>query len=346
MTLRPDVEALIQGALDDTLTPEERERLDRLMTESVEARGRAAHLKELTDLLDSLGPAEPPATLAQDVLAQISHPAEQQTAGARGHAEARPGKPLSAEPRGRVAPFPIIEKPSLRPSAHTRGMAATKKIMLGLAAAAVLVLGVLTFMGYPPATGGTEATIGGAQRAQSPQIEAKDVVLGDTSAQDVLQTATWDQIVRDDTLRTLLQDANFLARLHDAELLRALSDENILRALRDPGLGKKLQDQALVRSLSDAEMLKKLDDANLRVALMNKAFVDALRNADFRSQLARPDAAAALARPAFQNALRDKGFARVLGDPRFGSAMANGLNSGCGWTCTSNSPVVDGARVN
>ena len=71
-TLRPDLEELIQGALDDALTPEERERLDRLMTESVEARGRAAHLKQLTELLDSLGPAEPPAALVRNVLAQIS----------------------------------------------------------------------------------------------------------------------------------------------------------------------------------------------------------------------------------------------------------------------------------
>ena len=59
MTLRSDLEALIQGALDDTLTPEGRERLARLMTESCEVAGRAAHLKEHSDLLDSLGPVAP-----------------------------------------------------------------------------------------------------------------------------------------------------------------------------------------------------------------------------------------------------------------------------------------------
>ena len=98
-----------------------------------------------------------------------------------------------------------------------------KTIMFGLAAAAVLVLAVVTFIGKPSVNEGTEATIGAAQRYQAPQIEAKDVAVGDTSAQAVLQTETWDQIVKDDTLRTLLQDASFRALLQDAPLRVALA---------------------------------------------------------------------------------------------------------------------------
>ena len=48
MTLRPDVEALLQGAIDNTLTLEERDTLRQLMAESVEVRGRAAHLEQLS----------------------------------------------------------------------------------------------------------------------------------------------------------------------------------------------------------------------------------------------------------------------------------------------------------
>ena len=70
--IRPELDALLQGALDNTLTPEERDRLDRLMTESPEARARAAQLGQLNSLLDSLGPADAPVGLVHDVLAQIS----------------------------------------------------------------------------------------------------------------------------------------------------------------------------------------------------------------------------------------------------------------------------------
>jgi hypothetical protein len=45
--MRPELEALLQGALDNTLTLEERDTLRRLMAESAEVRGRAAHLEQL-----------------------------------------------------------------------------------------------------------------------------------------------------------------------------------------------------------------------------------------------------------------------------------------------------------
>ena len=310
MTLHPDLEALIQGALDDTLTLEERERLDRLMTESVEARDRAAHLKELTDLLDSLGPSEPPAGLVQNVLAEISEATRAQSADA----------PSSAVPRHGVAAFPIIDRPSIRHSAHTRAIAGNKKIMFGLAAAAALVLAVIRFTGNSTGPEGAEATIGAARRAESPQIEAKDVALGDTTAQGILQTETWDQIVRDDALRTALQDPDIRSMLQDHELRQALADADVLRMLRDPDLKRKLNDAGLVRALSDGELATRFDDANLRNALRNRAFVNALRNAEFRRKLIDMDLAAALARPAFQIALRDRGFDAALRNPNFGDA--------------------------
>ncbi len=76
--LRPDVEALLQGAIDNTLTLEERDTLRRLMAESVEVRGRAAHLEQLIELLESLPPADAPPRLVHDVLAQISNSTRQE----------------------------------------------------------------------------------------------------------------------------------------------------------------------------------------------------------------------------------------------------------------------------
>jgi hypothetical protein len=268
MTLGPDVEALVQGALDESLTPEERETLDRLMTESVDVRGRLAHLQELTRLLESLGPAEPPASLVPDVLARIS-------------ANARSSSSRAQESTSRVADFRTRTSAS-RPIAFGRRFGASRKIMVGLAAAAVLVLAFATFRGYPPAPEGTEATIGAPP--------------GGASARSMLQPATWNAIVNDERLRMLLQDANARAVLAEAALQQALKDPVILEALRDPAFSDQVRDAGK--------------------GLRNEAFERALRNDAFRRQLTNPEVAAALAGPAFQQALEDPGFSAALGQAR------------------------------
>ena len=311
MTLRPEHEALLHDALDEALTPEGRERHRQLLTHDVEAKDRAAELDQITTLLASLGPAEAPPQLVTDVLAGVSpHPAALQ-----------PGRslhPAMHEPH-RGGPVPR--------STPKKGVTVNKKIIFGLAAAAVVVLAVITYTSYPPATVGTEATIGAAQRAQTPQIASKDVGLGDTSAQAVLQTDTWDQIMRDRELRNLLQDASFRAHLMDAQLRQALRNEAVVNALRDPNLASRLQDQALIRSLNDAALINRLEDANLRNALSNEAFLRALRNDNLRAYLSQPGTAAALSRQAFQNALSDNNFASALRSAQFEAALRSGTQN-------------------
>jgi len=287
--IRPELEALIQGALDNALTAEEAARLARWISESPDARERVAQLAQLASLIESLGPAEAPLGFVDDVLAEVSH---------RPHA--------------------------IHQSTFSRGVAVNKKILFGLAAAAAIVLAVITYNSNPPATVGTEATIGAAQRAQTPQIAAKDVKLGDTSAQDVLQTETFDAILKDETLRTMLQDAELRTRLEDAALRGALQDAGIQKALNDPGLKRKLEDAALVRALGDPEVAKKFDDANMRALLANRAFADALRNQAFRDMLKKSGYAAALAGPAMQAALRDNQFDAALRSKKFAADLARG----------------------
>ena len=283
--IRPELEALLHGALDDTLTPEQRNRLAQLMAESREVRERANELAKLAGLIDALGAPDIPSDLVENVLAQVSH---------RPH--------------------------SVRPLTLQRGVTVNKKILFGLAAAAAIVLAVITYNSNPPATVGTEATIGAAQRAQAPQIAAKDVKLGDTSTQDVQQTEMWDQLAKDEDLRTALQDENFRAELLNVELRSWLSSESMLRALRDPLFAQKLKAQAVSRQLTDVE-LKKIEDSNLRLSLMNKSFLKALGNPNFRDVLTRNGVAAALARPAFQNAMRNARFEASLKDPAFTARM-------------------------
>jgi hypothetical protein len=289
--IRPELEALLQGALDNTLTADERAELARILAESPEARERAAELSALTGLIESLGPADAPAGLVDNVLAQVSH-------------------------------HPHV----IRHATFQRGIAVNKKILFGLAAAAAIVLAVITYNSNPPATVGTEATIGAAQRAQAPQIAAKDVKLGDTSTQDILQTETFDAIMKDETLRNMLQDAQFRDELRKSAGLRdAFQDGLIIKALNDPLLAQKLGDQRFVQSLSAATIDKKYaEDASMHAMRSNIAFAQALKSQAFLKMLKSPVNLKALTGPAMQVAVRDQGFAAALGNQRFVASLSSG----------------------
>jgi hypothetical protein len=51
--------------------------------------------------------------------------------------------------------------------------------------------------GLPPVDKGVEGTIGAAKRYQAQQISDKDVVLGDTSAQQFIQSDTFVRLLKD-----------------------------------------------------------------------------------------------------------------------------------------------------
>ena len=321
MTLRPEIEALVQGALDGSLSSGDQRTFDQLMASDPSVRARAAELEQLATLLRSVREVDAPPTFAADVLARIH----------------------SSSSNNRVVEFARAPTPE-KSSAVRRGMTMNKKVIWGLAAAAVLVLAVVGYVANPPVNQGTEATIGTAQRYQAPQIEAKDVAIGDTKTQAVMQTATWDAIIKDETLRNLLQDANFRTKLQDQQLRQALADADILRALRAPSVARALSDPEIAKKFSDPELQRKLADADLRLALQNQALSRALADADFRARLFDANVMAAMARPAFQNALRDGGFAAAMRHPAFESALRTG--GGCDeWGCGSNSPVLGGAVV-
>jgi RNA polymerase sigma-70 factor (ECF subfamily) len=70
--LRDEDESLLQAGLDGALDYWEREARERLLQERADAAVRAAALRELGQLLNTLGPADPPADLVPEVLAQIA----------------------------------------------------------------------------------------------------------------------------------------------------------------------------------------------------------------------------------------------------------------------------------
>jgi hypothetical protein len=293
--LRPDQEALLQGAVDGTLTPEERDALRQLLAHDAAARERVGELGRLNALLASLGPAEAPAALVDDVVARIApHPAARQP----------------------IVPF------SVRRSIPKRGVTVNKKLIFGLAAAAVVILAVVTYTSYPPSTEGTEATIGAAQRAQTPQIASKDVGLGDTSAQDVLQSDTWDAIMKDEDLRTTLQDPEVRRMLEDADLRTALENQEVRRGLLDPELARQLKANLSSRRAISAAEAKKIDSPAARAALMNDSFARVLARTNLAEALMRAEVRRAFASDAMARALRDAKFEAALKNERFARALA------------------------
>jgi hypothetical protein len=287
--IRPELEALLQGALDNTLTADERAELARMLSESSQARERAAELSALAGLIESLGPADAPSGLVDNVLAQVSH-------------------------------HPHV----IRHATFQRGVAVNKKILFGLAAAAAIVLAVITYNSNPPATVGTEATIGAAQRAQAPQIAASDVKLGDASSQDILQTETFDAIMKDETLRTMLQNAELRQQLADSAMREALRDEGIRESLRAAEFARNLDDANLKSALVNQAAAKKYDDANMRALLLNQRFAEALRSDSFRAFLKQPGYARALASDTLLRAMADRGFEAAMRNQEFAARLARG----------------------
>ncbi len=108
-----------------------------------------------------------------------------------------------------------------------------RKVMMGLAAAAAIVLGVFSITGYPPVGRGTEGSIDAAKRYQSEQLAAKDVVLGDTAAQQFLQSDVFDRLMRDDAARKLLSNARYREAFAQIGVAKALSEDAVISALKN-----------------------------------------------------------------------------------------------------------------
>ena len=109
MMLRPEIEALVQGALDGSLSSEDRQTLDQLMASDPSVRARAGELEQLLALLQSVRQVDAPPTFAADVLARI-------------HA--------TSESPERVVEFSRRSKPGKSPAVRG-GVSVNKNIILG-----------------------------------------------------------------------------------------------------------------------------------------------------------------------------------------------------------------------
>ena len=218
--IHPDHEVLLQGRIDGTLTGDEREQLDRLLATDADVRARADELDRLADLVDSLGDVDPPSGLTQQILSAI----------------AARGVRAPAHDIARIATFDTKASHAAHSGARMDGGTVMgKKVMWGLAAAAVIALAVLNYTGIVPPREGTEGTIGAAKRYQAPQIADKDVALGDTSAQAFIQSDLFDQMMHDGNVRQLLSNEATRAALKSAEFAGRSGHARSCPGAREPG---------------------------------------------------------------------------------------------------------------
>ena len=286
----PEHEDLLQRRLDNELDQVSAARLARLLAESPAVRLRASEIDALGRLLDDL-----------------------QAADANEHT----GDRLTQRTR--------LSRPAVvRHNHETGGSTMARKVMWGIAAAAVVVLGLFALNGYPTLGRDTEGSIGQAKRATEPQMAAKDVVLGDTKAQEFMQSDVFDKLMKDPAARQMLSDASMRAELSDANLRGGLADASLSQALKSADVRAALADADLRGALADANVQAALADANFRLALADLGMRKKLTDTAAKQALANTDLQAALRKHQIQAALSSAEMQAALS-----SAAVRGAARGC-----------------
>lgn len=221
--------------------------------------------------LDELGDANPPDTLVGEVMQRVHGLAARRT---------------------RKVTTPIFG-----------GTIMAKKLLWGVAAAAAVVLIAFAVTGYPPIDRGVEGVIGAAKRYQSDQISTPDVVLGDVSAQQFLQSDEFARLLKDPasvrllsdrSVREALQSPDILAAVNSAELARLaqnaaradLSADVRALAATNAQVSAALQNNVMARSLADGRLWAAVRSDAFREALTSNGFAPALSTAQMANAIA------------------------------------------------------------
>lgn len=233
---------------------------------------------EVTSTLDDFPMVDPPSTLVKDVMATIA------------------SRKVAPAIHSTVIPT-------------RRGEIMAKKVLWIVAATAALALITMRLVGYPPVEKGTEATIGAAQRYQSPQVSSADVKTQDAELQKFLQSDLFRKLTTDKTARQALKNKDFQKALQEPAVRAALASSDVRSAIgnvRVAGDALAANDAAISAALEANAALKAAFDASpaLRAALASPDIVAALRASDaLGAALASPDAAMFLAQDAAINAV-------------------------------------------
>jgi hypothetical protein len=319
------LEELIDGEVGGTNTPLESARLrEWAAREPAVAERLEAHRRAAAELA-AAGREEAPAGLAEAVMREVR----------------RAPLPLrSVQPLGGAGVMgsnePLNSAPALRrPISNGRGggsMSKSRKVLWGVAAAAVIAIGYFAVRGIPPVEPGAEGTIGAAKRYQSEQLAAKDVAVEGAAVQAFLQSESFDQLVKnpaarkalaDDKVRAALAAPGVAAALSNADLAAALSRAEVQAALANPAIRSALASPDLAAALASPEMKAALASADLRQALGSAEMKAALASPEARAALQGAELRSALASAEVRSALASADLRQALGSAEFRAALSS-----------------------
>ncbi len=151
-------------------------------------------------------------------------------------------------------------------------MSTSKKVLLGVAAVAVVAIGYFAIKGYPPVGDGAAGTVGAAKRYESEQMTGKDVVVENAELAAFMQT---------DVFHTLISDK---------QAVKVLGSDSFRDALASQSFRDALASQSFRDALANQSFRDALASQSFRDALANQSFRDALASQSFRDALASQSA--------------------------------------------------------
>jgi hypothetical protein len=176
---------------------------------------------------------------------------------------------------------PEFWSPDRRREPSGGGSMSSRKLLLGIAAAAMVAIGYWVAKGFPPVGPGSDATVGAAKKYQSEQIAAKDVLLQNPEVQRVLQSDSFRRLVTNPETRAILTSKDFQKAMAAAEVQAFLA-----LASRDAALGRALDGavdaqavSGLMGRLASDSAAAAAVDAALKDAAVEKAFDQAAAKA-------------------------------------------------------------------
>jgi len=239
----PSDDDLLHGRLDGSLTPEHSARLDARLAEDGALRDRASQLDAADRALDFLRFTDPAPALVRRVMADIHSPIESVS--------------------GRRATNAARQEAGMAQAAHAR------KVIWGVAAAAVVILGVFFTKGIPDVGGPAGGTVGVAKRYAAPQIADEDVKL-DASAQTIqafLDSEAFGRVMNDPQAIALLGDAKVRAAIG----ARAASHGQSPSPVDNAAINAVIDDPSFVVLVTSPAFEPSWTDAARKVADMNTA---------------------------------------------------------------------------
>src|SRR5258708_7764541 len=214
MTERRHLE-LMHAVLDGEASLDEARELDRILASDPVARSHFGELRALFEHLSRVPKVHPPEGLVHSILT-----------GAQ---------PFWQSPVSRLQSHPFRGREAARPTSGDTIMSQQPKngnvtkrniwIGLGLTAAGVILVGHYAFE-IPSGSQDATGTISPAQRYRAPQIQSKDVKLGDQTVAQAMQTDVYQRLAKDAEFRALAQSAAFQALAQNPAALAALAQNS------------------------------------------------------------------------------------------------------------------------